>query len=213
VEVTLESNVIEARGILPPGMPGYDAELEGISYDPDRALELLAASTYGDAEGLPEITMVVSGRGGYVSPVVEAFVSQIRENLGIDITIEVLEPEDYYAATEGEHTVQIFSSGWIADYPDPENFLDLLFHSESDANEARYSNPEVDDLLEEARTEADSERREELYNQVERLIVEDAPWLPLYHSVSRYLVQPYVVGLTYTPQGIADLSIVSLEEH
>lgn len=213
IEVTFESNVFEARGILPPGMPAYDPDLEGLPYDPDWAVELLAESTYGGAEGLPEITMVTSGRGGYVSPVVEAFVSQIRENLGIDISIDVLEPEEYYQATEGEHTSQVFSSGWIADYPDPENFLDMLFHSDSEANESRYANPELDALLEQARTESNAERRWELYGQAERLIVADAPWIPLYHSVTRYLIQPYVKGLVYTPQGIAELGQVTLEDH
>ena len=156
--------------------------------------------------------MLVSGRGGSLSDSEEAFISQMDENLGVEIAVEQLEWEDYLEAIEGKHSHQLYWMGWVADYVDPENFLDLLFHSESQANHTRCTNPEQDALLEKARTEQDTERRWELYREAERLVIKEAVWLPLSHGLAHYLVKPYVQGLVYTPLGIAGLEYVSLEE-
>ena len=88
---------------------------------------------------------------------------------------------------------QMFKIAWIADYPDPENFLDILFYSESSNNNTKYSNPEVDQLLLQARTETDQAKRYQLYQQAEEIIVDEAPWIPLWHSGEQYvLVKPRV---------------------
>ena len=90
--------------------------------------------------------------------------------------------------------------GWIADYPDPENFLDVLFHSESTNNQSEYMNREVDRLLEQARVEQNETVRFQLYHQLEELIVEDAPWVPLWHSNGGYiLVKPNVENFFVFP--------------
>ena len=102
--------------------------------------------------------------------------------------------------------------GWIADYPDPEDFLDLLFHSSSALNHTRYSNPEVDRLLEEARVELDAAGRLQTYRQAEELIVADAPWVPIAHSVDYVLTKPYVKGATHAAAIFPWLSNVSVEQ-
>jgi ABC-type transport system substrate-binding protein/Tol biopolymer transport system component len=213
VEVTFEGHVQQAHGVLPPGMPGYDPDFVGIPYDPDKALELLAASSYGDAENLPEIAFLLSGSGGGIPDAIEAFISQMETNLGVEIFVEQLEWEDFLPAIEGEHEHQMYSMSWHADYVDPENFLDLLFHSESEGNHTRYANPELDALLEAARTEQDLETRWELYRQAEEIVIRDAVWMPISHGISRVLVKPYVQGLFFTPMGIMGLESAVLEEH
>jgi ABC-type oligopeptide transport system substrate-binding subunit len=95
--------------------------------------------------------------------------------------------------------------GWIADYPDPENFLDILFHSRSPENHMRYSNEEVDRLLEAARVELDPGQRFGLYQEAETIIVEEVPWIPLYHDVTYLLVKPHVRDFNMTSQGLYDL--------
>ena len=92
----------------------------------------------------------------------------------------------------GEILRQMFDIGWIMDYPDPEDVLDILFHSTSRQNNSRYKNPEVDQKLEQARVEQDTERRLELYQEVERTILQDAAWIPLYFGTTHALVKPYV---------------------
>jgi ABC-type oligopeptide transport system substrate-binding subunit len=132
-----------------------------------------------------------------------------EENLGV--TVEVNQEEfGLFLQDLDEGDFQMFELGWIADYVDPQNFLDIKFHSDNPNNETNYSNDEVDDLLEEARTEQDGERRLELYQQAEEIIVQDAPWLPLYHSKSSRLTKPYVNDLTIAPFVIPNLRYVSL---
>ncbi len=212
IEVAYENTVGEAVGVLPPGMPAYDPEFEGIAYDPERARELLAESSYGGAAGLPEITLLISGRGGGMSPDVEAFISQMEDNLDVKIQVEQLESEQFWSALRGEHQHQLFIGGWVADYVDPENFLDLLFHSDSESNHHRYANSDLDALLEEARIERASDHRWEMYRQAEQMVIDDAIWIPIYHDINYYLVKPYVHGLVFTGQGVLGLEPVWLEE-
>ncbi len=181
---------LPAEGIVPPGMPGYQRDGPLLDYDAQRARGLISESRYKEVSRLPPITLNVGGTGVELDPVTEALVAMYRESLGVEIHVERV--EDVLAQRP-----QFFSSGWIADYPDPENFLDILFHSESGLNHTNYSNPQVDQLLEEARTEQNLERRLQLYKQAEQLIVADAPWVPLWHSVDYVLTKPYVEGAMY----------------
>jgi len=103
--------------------------------------------------------------------------------------------------------------GWVADYPHPQNFLDILFHTGSGDNYGEYSNPEVDALLEKAGVELDFDRSLELYQQAEQMLVEDAACLPLLFGENRVLVKPYVKGYRLNPQGFAMLNKVSIEPH
>ena len=98
--------------------------------------------------------------------------------------------------------LQVFEIGWVADYPDAENFLDLLFHSESGENYTTYSNLEVDELLEMARVEGDIDSRLALYQEIEQTIVTEAPWLPLWFGQNYYLVKPEVKGFIPSPMVI-----------
>ena len=87
--------------------------------------------------------------------------------------------------------------------------MDILFHSESSNNHTNYSNPQVDALLEQARTETDKALRFRLYQQVEQLIVDDAPWVPLWYGGERYLlVKPNVRGYELTQLYIPKLRYV-----
>jgi peptide/nickel transport system substrate-binding protein/oligopeptide transport system substrate-binding protein len=106
--------------------------------------------------------------------------------------------------------------GWIADYLDPEDFLDILFHSQSPDNRTGYANPEVDRLLEQARTmptdtEEARQARLRIYQQAEQIIVQDSPWIPLLHPRSAYVVKPYVQGYFVPPLVMEHLRYVRLE--
>lgn len=86
----------------------------------------------------------------------------------------------------------IFRLSWYADIPHSDNFLSPLVHSTSRTNHTFYSDPSVDQLLEQARRERDENRRIALYRELERLVMGDAPWITQYHYVGEYLYQPYV---------------------
>jgi len=199
-----------ADGILPPGMPGYNEDISGLEYDVEGAKELIANSSYGDVSQLPPITITTIGRGGAISRELEAVVYQWRENLGVEVTVRQLEPERflYHLAEEKD---EMFSTGWIADYPHPQDFLDILFHSGADNNYGAYSNPGVDALLEAAGVEQDSNSSLELYRQAEQMMVNDAACIPLSFGRNYVLVKPYVKGYEPNSMGFATLNEVSLE--
>ncbi len=124
-----------------------------------------------------------------------------------------IEQEDFglFLRDLDEGNFQMFSLGWIADYPDPQNFLDIKFHSDSANNETQYSNPDVDRLLDQARSELDENVRIDLYRQAEQIIVKDSPWAPLYHGKASVLVKPYVTGYFTPPFVIENLRYVTIE--
>jgi ABC-type oligopeptide transport system substrate-binding subunit len=103
--------------------------------------------------------------------------------------------------------------GWIADYPDPQNFLEVLFHSKSSQNHGGYNNPEVDATLDQARKAQDPAEREALYQKAEQMILEDAAWVPLYFGVENWLVKPYVQGFQLPPLKKPKFQYVSILEH
>ena len=201
-EVLLEDAAVPARGILPPGFPAYNPSLPGYEYDPDKARQLLADSKYGsDTASYPSITITLPGSfGSTVDPVTEVILATWEEQLGIRMDLLQTEWATYLEDLR-ERRFQIFGGlGWIADYPDPENFLDVLFHTESGANHTHYSDPELDALLERARVEQDQEARVTMYQEAERMILDGAPWTPLYHTNGdHYIIKPYIKGWPLSP--------------
>lgn len=197
-----------AHGFLPPGLPGYNTSVPPIPYDPKAALELLARSSYGSADKLPTIIYTTSGSSS-APPVVEALLAMWKENLGVSVQVRLMDPDLYYYLLDFSLD-NLFDYGWIADYPDPHNFLDVLFHTGADNNKGKYSNPKVDALLDQARVEPDSVKRVRLYQEAERLLVEDASGVPLTFGRDYRLVKPYVKSLVFTSFGMVDLRQVSL---
>ena len=201
-----------ADGILPPGMPGFNKDLSGLNYDVNKAKELIASSKYGDVSKLPPITITTAGWGGLISPELEAIIHEWRQNLGVEVKVRQLEPERFLYHLKEEKD-EMFYMGWVADYPHPQDFLDVLFHSGADNNYGEYSNPEVDALLERAGVEQDSSLSLALYQQAEQKLVEDAACLPLWFGQNYILVKPYVKGYNLNPLGFAMLNEVSVEPH
>ena len=199
IDVVLRGQALPAIGPFPPGLPGFNYALEGLPYDPEQARELLKQSKYGGPEGLPPIIYTDGGIGSNVGADVAAMAEMWEQNLGITLKIENIEYNFYYEQIYSGNHGQIFGGGWCADYPDPENFGDVLFHSQSNQNQGGYSNPELDALLEQARVEQDVTKRIAMYQQAEQMIVNDAPVLFTTHSLSYQLVQPYVKGFVFTP--------------
>ena len=199
-------NVQLANGLLPPGMPGYSEDLQGIPFDPEEARRLLAESGFGD--DLPEVTYLATGVDGEPSSMVQFLLDSWEENLGVTLAPNLVEPDEYFYHLE-EQTGHLFTLGWVADYPDPENFLDLLLHSGS--HYSRYANPVYDNLLELARLSQDRETRLNLYRQAEQLLLEDSGIIPLFHVREYALIQPYVRNFTVGPVGQPVIANVEYE--
>jgi oligopeptide transport system substrate-binding protein len=214
VNVVYKETVPIADGIVPPDMPGYsNADLVGMEYDPDKALELIAESKYEDVSEFPEITLYTSGAGGSPARITEAIVASYKDTLGVDISIQQTDWPTFLAdIAQDENPYQMYQLGWIADYPDPQNFLDILFHSDSKQNHTGYSNPTLDAILDEAALEQDPEKRKELYQEAEQSIVDDAVWVPLYFDQERWLVKPWVKDFRIPALIIPKFQYVSIEK-
>ena len=212
VSLVFRDMMQSADGILPPGIPGFNKELSGLNYDASMARELIKASKYGDVAELPPITITSVGRGGSISPALEAIIHEWRQNLGVEVKVRQLEPERFLYHLRQEKD-EMYYIGWVADYPHPQDFLDILFRSGADNNYGEYSNPEVDALLELAGVEADNELSLELYQQAEQKLVEDAACLPLWFGRNYILVKPYVKGYGPNILGIPSLNKVTIEPH
>jgi len=214
VRLVFQDTVPVANGIVPPTMPDYqNPDLSDYEYDPERALALVAESSYGDVSELPDITLSLSGTGGDVGPLTRAIIESYKTNLGLEISVEQSPwPEFLGDLSSPNSPFQMYQLGWIADYPDPQNFLEVLFHSDSAQNHGNYSNPELDALLDKARGTQDTEERLVLYRQAEQMILDDAAWIPLYFEVDNWLVKPYVHNLKIPPIKIPKFQYVSILE-
>ncbi len=206
----LQKNMVQAAdGIIPPGMPGYNKDVKGLNYDPEKARELLAKSKYGSADKLPPITMTVPGAGADIDDYLGAILLDWKQNLGVTVNVRLLDPLifNYHLLDEVDG---IYALGWIADYPDPQNFLNTLFYTGGSYNNSHYSNKDLDALLDRAAVEMDQTKRMALYQQAEQLVVDDAPVLPLWFGKNYVLVNLRVHGYAIDPLGVPRLNLVTL---
>jgi peptide/nickel transport system substrate-binding protein/oligopeptide transport system substrate-binding protein len=192
---------VQARGILPLGMPGYNPDLVGYAYNLSRARQLLAEAGYPEGKDLPPLELWTGSKHTAVLQEQEA-IKQDLERLGIRVELFTAENwKQFRTEVVGKHLGAMYRYSWFADFPDPDNFLFSLFHSQSSENSANYSNPVVDHLLEQARSEGDYLKRIELYRQAEKLIMTDAPIVNLMYYTGEYLFQPYVQGIELNALG------------
>jgi oligopeptide transport system substrate-binding protein len=213
VSLVFRNMVQRADGILPPGMPGFNEELGGLDYDVAEAIRLIRESEYGDVSNLPSITITTAGWGGTISQSLEAIVQEWRDNLGVEVEVRQIEPERFLYHLDEEKD-EMFFTGWIADYPHPQDFLEVLFYTGANNNAGGYSNFNVDFLLDMAGAEPASEDLGlQLYQQAEQELVDDAACIPLWFGQNNVLVKPYITGYNLTPMGFAMLNEVSVEPH
>lgn len=211
IKLTQKGMVTPAAGIIPEGMPGYHKDVKGLEYDVAKAKELLAKSKYGSAEKLPPITMTLSSLGEIgIDDYLGAILQGWKRDLGVDVTVRLLH-RDVFQYKLNEEVDELFSMGWIADYPDPQDFLDILFRTGNEYNYSNYSNKELDALLDKAATEQDYDKRMAMYRQAEQIIIGQAPVLPMWFSRNYVLVSPDVKGYTIDPLGVPRFNQVTLD--
>ena len=205
-EAEFDGDVEIAKGLLPPGMPGYSESLQGIPYDPEAARQLLAESRYAD--DFPETVFTgVDWGDGEPTDTVKFMIDAWREELGVEVQVELFELDLFFYSLE-DIVGNLWFSGWVADYPDPENFLDVLLSSHT--FEDRYVNDEFDSLIDQARTERDRATRLRLYAEAEQLMIEEAGLFPLFHVNDYALINPRVQGFHISPLAQPILNQVTL---
>ncbi len=168
-------------GFVPCGLPSFDsAKVKGYSYNRDKAKQLLQEANYKGAE-IKLLTIPIYADLG-------SFIANEMQQIGINVTVEVVQKSLLLEQT-AKNTAAFFRGSWIADYPDAENYLSVFYSKNpSPPNYTRYQNFAYDKLYEQALAEKDNNKRYELYQAMDRMIVDDAPVIPLWYDMAIHLV-------------------------
>jgi oligopeptide transport system substrate-binding protein len=186
--------------ILPLGMPGSSAEKIPYPYNPKRARELLAEAGYPDGKGIPPLEFWSASKSEITQKELEIVRSNLAE-IGIQLQIRYETDWERFEERLISYKTPLFRYAWYADFPDPDNFLGTLFHSKSRYNYANYFHPEVDRLIDRAKTEKDYLKRMEMYRKIEEIVLEDAPIVPTVNHLFQWIFQPYVKGIELSALG------------
>lgn len=192
----LNGRGVVARGAMPPNLPGYDPDLRSYQYDPVKARALLEEAHLGRG-----FSFEIWIRADQTMLMLAQSIQQDLAPLGITVELKPVAWGPFLEAIRQPQTAQTFLQGWEADFPDPENFLGALLSRAQwgSNNDTFYSNPEVERLIAKAAPEADFKKRYALYNQAEKLVVADAPWVFLYYPVTYVIRQPWVHDYVINP--------------
>jgi ABC-type oligopeptide transport system substrate-binding subunit len=182
--------------MIPPGFPGYSGErLKDIQrFDPALARRLLAEAGYPNGRGFPATEMWLRGvTGGYLMAA-EAIAGMLKEHLGLQIQIRNAEAR-VYTDNMLQYNLPMSLIPFQYDFPDPHNLLGMVWHSQpKGVGRHDWSNAAFDRLIEEAAREVDQTRRMALYSQAERILVEDAGGVFVFHHLVLQLRKPWIGG-------------------
>ncbi|HEY66429.1 MAG TPA: AAA family ATPase [Caldilineae bacterium] len=170
-------------GFVPPGMPGHSPDI-GLRYDPDRARELLAQAGYARGQGFPVIEWATFSGSEIVA---EQLQKGWRRILGVEIRQETLEWGPYEERVFSGRS-PVFLRAWMADYPDPDNFLRQSDHR----HPTRWEHATYDALIEQAKHVVDQQERMSMYRRADEILIKEASIIPLVYSRQNMLVKPWV---------------------
>lgn len=204
----LKGGEVPSTSWIPKGMLAYNPDI-GLKNNPNEAKRLLKEAGYADGKNFPKVT-VVFNTGQDNQLIAENLQAQWKRNLNISVELDNQEWKVYLKRLKTDAPA-IFRLGWGADFPDPDNFMNL-FTTESGNNNTKWSNKRYDKLIELAAIEMDAEKRIKLYNEAQRILCEiDAPIMPIFISAQNVLVKPYVKDYKLNPMDILYLKDVRIE--
>jgi peptide/nickel transport system substrate-binding protein/oligopeptide transport system substrate-binding protein len=189
-----------AKGLLPPGMPGYDPVKNPYPSDPTQALRLLSESGYPKGQALPNLEIWSNTKSDAAQKELNEIQSQLRK-VGISTTLHFETNWPNFESLLRANKAPLFILAWYADFPDPDSLFGRLFHSKARNNFVAYSRPEVDRLIDKARAERDYLKRMEAYRKIEAIVLEDAPIVPMINHLFQMVYQPYVNGIEVSALG------------
>ncbi len=194
-------------GFLPPGLHAYDAtKLRGYTYNPDRARELLDMAGFPGGNGLGIITLRTTPQ--YLD--IADFVRNQLAAVGITMEVEVMQPTVFKTAV-ADSKVNFFRKSWIGDYPDPENFMALFYSknkSPEGSNYTHFNHSEFDRLYERCLIERNDSIRSDLFLQMDQILVNESPVVPLYYDEVVRIVSKNVQDLGIDPTNTINLERV-----
>jgi ABC-type transport system substrate-binding protein len=193
--------------VLPPGMAGHRERTRVQRFDPAAAKAELARSKYtGQALA---IKISTPGSGTAIDSGTAAISEMWRTTLGVTVEVEQVDGKDF-AREARKRRGQVVMYGWCADYPDPENFLDVLYHSQSPQNVSGLNDSVLDGLLDRARIEQDPAKRIALYQQAEDRLRDQILTIPWPRLAAHMLVKPYLKNYATPPMGVRQLELIDV---
>lgn len=172
-------------GFVPAGLPSFDSvAVQGYHHDANKAKQLLAEAGYPEGKDLPAIKLLTIPVYGDLA----SYIANELMQIGVKVQVEVIQKSLLMEQTSKSQAA-FFRGSWIADYPDAENYLSV-FYSKNPAppNYTRYKNPEFDVLYEKALSEKNDSLRYKIYQQMDRIVINDAPVVPLWYDMAIHLV-------------------------
>ncbi len=192
INTVLQKSAVPSYSITPPGTLGYHPP-KTFSYDIEEARRLLAEAGYPNGEGWPGIEIIYNTLEAH-RKIAVAIQQMWKDALNIEVTIANQEWKVYLDAV-ATMNFDVGRRGWIGDYVDPNNFLDLYL-SDGGNNNTGYANPVYDDLiLNKAPQAPNREERFKVFYEAERMLMEEMPIIPIYIYTSKHLIHPSVCGL------------------
>ena len=225
VEKVTQTGQVPATGFVPSGMydaagPGsddfrtvggdfYSVSEADYQANCEKARTLLAEAGYPNGEGFPAVEYLYNTNDNHRA-IGEALQNMWKTELGVDVTLNNQE-WGVFLETRKEGGYQISRNGWIADYNDPISFLDMWYTGGGN-NDAQYSNKEYDAYIDAAKaTSVPEERMEALHNAEQILMGDDVVHAPIYFYTQKYMLDPAVKGMYYTPLGYFFFGYTSYE--
>jgi oligopeptide transport system substrate-binding protein len=180
---------LPATSMVPPGIPGRDDADHRPAYNPTDAQNQLAQAGYPGGNGFPTVSIDTYGVG-YESTV----AAELEQNLGVTVNVEVHDFQDFPNYLADTQTPQMWTLGWVADYPQPNDFLGLLLETGSTSNYGGWSDPQYDDLIAQAAATADVSQQQALYAQAQDILAREVPVVPLEYGQSFALSRDGLLG-------------------
>ena len=203
----LKGGELPTASWIPKGMFGYNAKI-GPHFDAETARRLLAEAGYPEGKGFPPAQL--NYNSDPTNRLIAQFVqAQWKEHLNVDMMLEDQEWKVFLNRLKMDPP-GMFRLGWGADFPDPDNFMNL-FTSTSGNNHLRWKNPQFDALIARGAAESDPARRQAIYDEAQTLLTEtDAALISLFVTAQNVLVKPYVKGLKLNAMELLYLKRVEL---
>ncbi len=208
VDQVTKAGQLPAFTLVPPGIAGYESP-SGLKPDLEQAKRLLVEAGYPGGRGIPKITILYNTSDNHRA-IAEVIQQQVQNNLNVKLQLQNMEWGSYLDKRK-QKDYEIARAGWIADYPDPNTFLDMWI-TDGPQNDTNWSNPEFDRLLAAAGAEGDQAKRMKILRDAEQIFVDEMPVIPIYFYTSLNMVKTDVNGFFPSAQDLHPLHLLSPKE-